>query len=121
MACCEYGKMTMTIEGQIVSARGEFTLRPTNLEREGGANEDGTMWSSLKPVPAEAEGSIDACSVDISKLWDQCDVTVTFELNSGESYVYPHARIMGRPELNTGNGETGGFKIMSPVARRVTR
>ncbi len=119
MACCEYGKMTLTVNGQIVSARGEFTLRPTNFEREGGANEDGSIWSSYKPVPAEAEGSVDACTTDISTLWDLCDVTVTFELNSGESYVYPRARIMGRPELNTSNGETSGFKIMSAQARRV--
>ena len=29
MACCEFGEMHMTVEGQNYSARGEFTIRPT--------------------------------------------------------------------------------------------
>lgn len=119
MSCCEYGKMTLTVGGQIVSARGEFTIKPTNFEREGGANEDGTLWSAMKPVPAEAEGSIDACTADITSLWEKCGVTVTFEFPKAGSYVFPDARMMGRPELNTGNGETSGFKIMSQEAIKV--
>ena len=113
MACCEFGEMHMTVEGQNYSARGEFTIRPTTRERDGGSNEDGSIWSTVKRVPAEAEGSLDACGIDLEDLWKNCSVTVTFHLNNGDIYTFRNSRIMGRPELNTGTGEVSGFKIMS--------
>ena len=113
MACCEFGEMHLTVDGQNFSARGEFTIRPTTSEREGGANEDGSIWSTYKRVPAEAEGSLDGCNLDLEDLWNRCDSIVTFHLRNGDIYTFRNARMMGRPELNTGTGEVSGFSIMS--------
>lgn len=116
--CCDWGKMVVTVDGQIVSARGSFTLRPTTDEYEAIPNEDGSMSRMRKPVLAEAEGAIASDCRDLHKLWGLCNVTVTFTFSWG-SWVFSDASITGRPELNTENGEMSGFKVTAPVARRV--
>lgn len=113
MACCEFGSFELTVNGQNYSARGEFTIQPNTFMRETGANEDGSAYSTRKRQLAWAEGSLDGCGLD-PNLWDFCDATVTFTLQSGDIYTYTNAMVEGSPEINTSSGEVSGFRITSP-------
>ena len=122
MSNCEYGRIQLTVDGERISARGAFDIKPTNFEREVGSNLDQTIWSSAKPMPAEAVGSIDACSVeDFNALMDACDLTVTFSLGNPSDpdvWIFPQAVLAGRPSLNTEAGEVSDIMFKSAFAVR---
>ncbi|MGH1542349.1 MAG: phage tail tube protein [Arenicella sp.] len=123
MSTCEYGRITLTIDGERLSARGAFEIKPNNFEREAGLNLDSTLWSTVKPMPAEASGSIDVCSAeDFAKMLNACKLTAVFELGNPENpttYIYPEALLVGRPSLNTETGEVTDFVINSAIARKI--
>jgi hypothetical protein len=115
------GRLFLTIDGQQFSPRGAFTLRPTTLEREADSNHDGSLFVTAKPVPAELEGSLSYTdNIDINALSELDGVSVTVELENGDTYVYADATVVGRIELNTETGEISNFMIASDSVTKVS-
>lgn len=118
--CCDNsgGRVAITINGAGVprklSVRAAVTIRPTTKETEANANSDGTMYVTTKSVPAEAEIKLsDKCGLRLEDLLN-CTVDATIELiDMSRVYLFTRSRIVGRPELNTEDGEISGLKIAS--------
>lgn len=123
MDCCDSagGRVTLTINGVKYSTRSAITVRPTNVEREAGANMDGTVYVTTKPMPAEMEFTLsDRCGLALSDLVENCHVDVTAELiDVKRTYLFSRATVVGRPELDTESGEISGLKIVSFQAQQL--
>lgn len=121
--CCDYsgGRVRLTINGIVYSARSALTVRPTNIEREAGANQDGTLFVTTKPVPAEAEINLgDKCGLNISDLTNQCHIDGTLELiDMKKQWLFTRSTVVGRPEYNTETGEITGLKLVSASAQEI--
>lgn len=117
--CCDNsgGRVVLTIDGQKYSARSSITLRPTNIEREAEANQDGTPYVTTKAVLAEAEFNLsDRCGLDLEKLVYACHIDATIELvDMKKTVLFSKATVVGRPEIDTETGEITNLKL---VARR---
>jgi len=118
--CCDNsgGRVALTFNGpqgpKKVSVRGSVTIRPTTIETEAEANQDGTMYVTTKAVPAEAEITLsDRCGLTLDDILG-CSVDATIDLiDMKRTYLYTRSRVVGRPEINTENGEISGLKIAS--------
>ena len=122
MDCCEFGRITITVDGRVVSARGEWTLKVHTESRAVESNADGSTYTIVTPKPAMASGSLSSCD-DVDDLFGVCGATVTFTFPSGKTYTFVDARIAGDPELNTNTGEQSGIEIYSnrvEITRRPT-
>lgn len=113
--------MRLTIDGVVYSARAALTVRPTTVEREAGANQDGTMFVTTKPVVAEAEITLgDKCGLNINALTNACRVDATIEIiDMKKQWLFTYSSIVGRPEYNTEDGEIRGLRIASSFAREI--
>ncbi|RNJ49361.1 phage tail tube protein [Methylocystis hirsuta] len=111
--CCSAsgGRASIAINGVNVSPRS-VSVTPTNFEREVKSNQDGTIYTINKPMPAEAEMTLsDSCGLDILGLMG-CPVDVTIDLwDVRRKYLFTRGVIVGRPKLNTETGEISGLKI----------
>ena len=112
MAYSVYGTLKANIDGAWMSTRGDFTIRGGD-ELEVTSNNDGTLHSTIKPMPAEAELTFSADGFDLKGFMSPEEKTVILELANGDLYTFTDARVSGRPELNGANGEVSGVTINS--------
>jgi hypothetical protein len=119
--CCNSagGTLRLTIDGIVYSVRGNVTIMPTNLEREAGANLDGSVWVTNKPVPATIEMTVsDRCGLDLETIMGHTCVDATVELDSvGRTYVLVQASVIGRPSLDPTSGEISGLSMVASAVR----
>lgn len=122
--CCDNsgGRLALTIDGVTYSARSSVTIRPTNVEKEAKANYDGTIYTTTKAVPAEADITIgDKCGLDLETLTRACHVDATIQLiDMNRTYLFSKCSIVGRPEINSEDGEIKGLKIASMMTKVIT-
>ena len=113
--CCyaSGGRAIVVINGVQVSPRSVM-VTPIPYERTVNSNQDGTIYTQTKPMPAEADINIsDACGLDIFGLMG-CPVDATIQLiDVRRTYLFSKSVIVGRPKLNTETGEWSGLKITS--------
>lgn len=113
--CCSAsgGRASLAINGVSVSPRS-VTVTPTQFERTVASNQDGTIYTTMKPMPAEADVNIsDSCGLDVNALMG-CPVDVTIDLwDVRRRYLFTKGVIVGRPKINTETGEISGLKITS--------
>lgn len=111
--CCyaSGGRASISINGTTVSPR-TVSVNPLNFERDVKSNQDGTIYTITKPMPAEADITLsDACGLDIVALMG-CPVDVTIDLwDVRRRYFFSKGVIVGRPTINTETGEIRGLKI----------
>ncbi|MGE0699267.1 MAG: hypothetical protein AB7O57_09255 [Hyphomicrobiaceae bacterium] len=118
--CCfnSGGRAALTITGAAghrkVGLRGSLTIMPTNTETEAGANSDGSLYVTTKPVPATCEIKIsDKCGLRLEDL-TSCTIDATIELiDMRRTYLFTRSRVVGRPSLDSESGEITGLKIAS--------
>jgi hypothetical protein len=108
------GRAVITAGGQRWSARTAVKITPTNYERTAGSNQDGTVYYTTKPMPAEAEfGISDFQGLTIETLMaTPLDVTIVLP-DVKRTYFFTAAVVVGRPNFNTESGEISGLKITS--------
>lgn len=121
--CCDNsgGRVIVTIDGVRYSARSSVTIRPTVIEREAHANQDGTIYVTTKPVPAEAEMSIgDRCGLNLDVLQAACHIDVTIEIvDMNRTYLFTQATVVGRPEIDSESGEIKNLKVASAFVKQI--
>lgn len=115
--------MRLTIDGEVYSPRGTWSVMPGTLESEADANLDGTIYITSKPVPAKAEGSIsDRCGLSVEKLQKVKCTTITLDLDEvNRSYIFVNASIVGRPSLDISTGEISNVSIVAAQVRERNR
>ena len=118
MECCDNsgGRVIFRVGDRTWSTRGGITVKPTVVERAAESNDDGSIYTTTKAVPAEAEFTLtDKCDLPIDELINGCHVDATIELfdMGRRRWLFTDASIVGRPEYNTESGEISGLKIVS--------
>ena len=115
-ACCNAsgGRVVITANGQKWSARTAINIIPLNFERTVVSNQDGSIATMTKPMPAEAELTLsDRCGLVIEDIM-ACPLSVTLDLvDIKRKYFFTDAVMVGRPTLNSETGEIRGLKITS--------
>lgn len=114
--CCNAagGRVVISANGQQWSARSSVTVTPTNYERTSGANQDGSLYTTYKPMPAEADIVLsDRCGLSINDIMG-CPIDVTIDLiDVRRRYLFTKGVVIGRPQINTETGEIRNIKITS--------
>lgn len=123
LECCDSsgGRVELRIDGIIYSSRAGITLRPTTKEVDSGSNDDGSIYTTTKPVAAEAEFTLgDKCGLELENLVEGCyvDATITF-IDMKKTYLMTRASVVGRPEISSDSGEISGLKLVSRTCRRI--
>lgn len=123
--CCDNagGRVALTVDGEKYSVRAAVTVRPSRIEVDGEANQDGSVYFLTKPVPGEADIVLsDRCGLPTDKLINGClvDATITL-IDMARTYLFTRARMTGRPVLNTETGELSGMTIKSAQVKQVNR
>lgn len=100
------GRVYFKIDGTQYDAKGEFSYNLGNDNREAIIGADGVHGYKETPQVAYIEGAItDAPDVDLDKLSQADNVTVTLELVNGKTIVLANAWAAGEWTVNTGEGE----------------
>lgn len=114
--CCYAagGLVRITANGAQWSARSSVTVEPTNFERTVASNQDGTIYTTTKPVPASSEIVLsDSCDMDLDAVMS-CPLDVTIELTQvRRRYMFTKAVVVGRPKIDTETGAISGLTITS--------
>lgn len=122
MSCSNAGgRVTITINGVRYSARANITVKPWNVAIEGGANYDGTFYTTVEPKPAEMSFTLsDKCDLKLQDLQGMCGIDVTAVLEDVvRTYLFTNATIVGEPEIDVTNGEISGLMVQSQEARQI--
>ena len=116
ITCCNAsgGRVAITANGKQWSARSSITISPINFERSAGANQDGSLYTTYKPMPAEADITLsDQCGLVVADIMS-CPLDVTIDLiDVRRRYWFTGAVVVGRPQINTESGEIRNLKIVS--------
>lgn len=114
--CCNAagGRIIITANGQQWSARAAVTVIPIGYQRDSGSNQDGTLYTTYKPMPYEAEMVLsDFCGMKIEDIMG-CPINVTIQLvDVSRTYYFTSAVVVGRPAINTETGEIRGLKVQA--------
>lgn len=114
--CCNAagGRVRITANGKRWSARSSVTIEPINFERSVASNQDGTIYTTTKPMPATAEIVLsDSCNMNIADIM-ACPLDVTIELvDVRRRYMFTKAIVVGRPKIDTESGAISGLTITS--------
>jgi hypothetical protein len=114
--CCYAagGRVRITANGKNWSARTSVTVEPINFERKVEANQDGTIYTTTRPMPATAEIVLsDSCDMNLDEIM-ACPLDVTIELvDVRRRYMFTKAVVVGRPKIDTETGAISGLTITS--------
>lgn len=90
------------------SARGSMNVQPLPEEFTGGRNLDGTLFYTVKPVPAYVEMELqDTADLDENSLSSSTFDYITVELRNSKVYGFSNAHLTGSV---TNNVEQGTIK-----------
>ncbi len=107
------GRFTLDIDGAVYSGRGKATVGPAAATRENGANQDGTMWASVKPRLVSLELTFDrgvGLKWDVDMMLKNLNVTWV-ETDAKRTHLFTDAAWSGEPMIDSENGEVSGLKI----------
>lgn len=112
------GRFTLTINGRRYSGRGSARIRPARATPDAGVNWDGSGYGTVAPQLAELDLSFDRGPKTQRVRWQENvllqEVDVTFhETDANVRHYFVNGRWVGRPEINTENGEVTGMSIRS--------
>ncbi|BCP53783.1 phage tail protein [Kaistia sp. 32K] len=100
------GIATITVDGVQYPLRGNFTVTPSKISREGIAGQDGVHGYKEMPSIPQISGDITMVpQLSLTKLRAITDATVVAELASGHVYVLRDAWTTGAQEINTADGQ----------------
>lgn len=122
------GRVSTVINGVNYTARGEITLDPSNIEVEGAANQDGSIYRTVKPKARMAtltfDRFVDAQGRPLKwseNVMEQSNIPVTFiERDTGLTHLLTNAFFTGKPEHNTATGEVSGLSIAAEKYETLT-
>lgn len=106
------GRVSLTINGQQYTARGEVSISPSNVETDVIVNQNGRIARVVKPVARTAEMTFDRLGL----RWDEgilgAKVVMSVqEQDTGKVHLFTEAAFVGKPTINTANGEVTGLSL----------
>ena len=116
------GRISLNIGGvQFKPSDADITIKPTSVEVAADSNRDGSMNTTLKVVPFEADVKFrDQSFINWQNQMMMCSVDATIqELDNKRLHIFTSARLTGRPDYNTATGEVTGIVIKGPQYQKV--
>lgn len=113
------GRVTTVINGIPYSARGEITLDVSAMEVEANANQDGSVFRTVKAKPRTATLTFDRFVDQDGRVLPWSDnimlltrIPFTFiELDTNVTHLLTDGCFVGKPEHNLATGEVAGLSI----------
>ncbi len=100
------GRVYLKVDGTQYDAKGDFSYNLGNDNREAIIGADGVHGYKETPQVAYIEGAItDRADIDLDRLTQADNVTVTLELVSGKTIVLANAWFAGEGGVTTGEAE----------------
>ena len=102
------GILSLTLNGEVLKAKGEFTFRESGPKRNPVTNEDGSIDFTEEPMAGYIEGEI-TCdgSFQPRVIRDAKDASVVARLNNGQSVAAHEAFQTAEGVLNSREGNMG--------------
>ena len=99
------GVLTLTIDGTTKQVRGNWTVSPNRVKREGVAGQDGVHGYTEMPVVPGAKGDFTTTpGVSVSDLQNITNSTLQITLANGSTFVLANAWANPAVEINTTEG-----------------
>lgn len=107
--------------GQVIVVRGGVEIMPTNLNAEGGANQDGSVYRTLEPSGYKANFTFEDMETDDwNALYRASGFNVTVnETFTGVQHLWTDAAFTGSPQINRANGEVTGASLIARSYRKI--
>ena len=113
------GRVTTIINGIPYSARGEITLDVSAMEVEAAANQDGSVYRTVKAKPRNATMTFDRFVDQNGRVLPWSDnimlmtkIAFTFiEQDTNVTHLLTDGCFYGKPEHNLATGEVSGLSI----------
>ena len=111
--CCSSfgGRITIDMDGDRISARGDVTIEPTNAETTAEANHDGSVYYTVRPRPFTFAATFSQpCGLRWTEKMARCRMNVTIvEEDNNRTHLFTGVRLVGRPSVNISTGEVSGL------------
>ena len=121
--CCNSfgGRITITVGAEILVARGEVSLDIVDREVAAEANQDGSVFYTVKNTPVGGDASLaETCSGSWSERMRTCAVNITVdEEDHGRQHLFTRTRLVGRPKYNTSTGEISGVSWAGGTYKKI--
>lgn len=112
------GEMRFTFNANPLTIRAQFSSDPSNVEIEGGANQDGSIYRTLKPVGYMAEPTFQdtqagiATSLDWNAIMRGGPYNLTLiEDHTKRLHTWSEAVFEGKPKVDHISGEVTGITL----------
>jgi len=100
------GRIYLKIDGALHDAKGSFSYNLGHDKRDGIVGADGVHGYKETPQVPFIEGAItDRADIDLAKMTQQDNVTVTLELANGKTIVLANAWFAGEGGVTTEEAE----------------
>ncbi len=116
------GEMTFALStGQRIVVRGTVEIMPTNLNVEGGANQDGSVYRTAEPTGYSANLTFEDMPNDVwNEIYRASGFNLTLnEIFNGAQHLWTDAGFTGRPSVNRINGEVSGVAILAAAYKKI--
>ena len=113
------GKMRFTYSGAAIVLRAKFDSEPVGSEYDGGANQDGSTFRTVKPTGYIAEPMFED-SLPAGVTWDAIvaggpyNMTLVESL-TGRLHTWTAAKFEGKARVDHHSGEVSGLKLRAPA------
>jgi hypothetical protein len=105
MANIRFGTLTLRIDGQQYLVTGAFSANLGTDKREAQVGIDGHVGTKVTPRSPWIKGTMrDWDGLDLKRLLNMVDVTVTAELANGKAYAFRGAFQTGEGDVNIDEG-----------------
>jgi hypothetical protein len=102
------GLIWVSVNGQLLEAKGAFTIQPGLPKRDAIVGADGIHGYKETPQAAYVEGAItDHADLDTVAFRQITNATVTVRLNAGKTWLLEDAWYAGEGSMSTDEGEIG--------------
>lgn len=111
------GRITLEVNGQVYSARGEAKIKSTPIKRTNGVNQDGSGYSTVEAQLYSVELTFDR---GVNLPWNEQTMLATVNVTLVEkdttparTHLFTNANWEGAPEISTKDGEVSGLSFMT--------
>ena len=102
------GVLNLTVDGTQYALRGNWSVSPSSVKREGVAGQDGVHGYVETPIVPGAKGDLTTTSgLSVTALQNITNSTVQLTLANGKTYVLSQAWTNAAFEIATAEGKVG--------------
>jgi hypothetical protein len=116
------GEMTFGLStGETIVVRGAAEIMPSNINVEGNANQDGSIYRTAEPTGYRANLTFEDMEADDwGRLMRASGFNVTLnEVFNGAQHLWTEAGFVGQPSVNRASGEVSGVSLIARAYRKI--